>query len=285
MIQKEYIWRNSSSSHVGLIRKENEDRMGEATFDNYRIYLIADGMGGHKGGAKAATMAIRLLLTSLMEKLPLGLSQPTIHRDAINNAIDAAFIRANTAVYKESRSDDRPEESGMGTTAVMLLIKDSDAYLANVGDSRAYLFSQGKLKQLTKDHSPVFKMFESGILTKEQARNHPQANIIDRAIGINPGVDVDIWGPFEIRKDEGILLCTDGLCGCVADHVIEETLCRTKNINQIAENLVALALKAGGEDNITVQFIRRVAYREDSWSKKLRNFLNKKRSICNIASW
>ena len=263
MAQEECRWEHSAGTHVGLVRKENEDRMGEVAIDDYRIYLVADGMGGHKAGARAAALAVQTLRASLVEWLPL---------ESIHEAIHQAFEKTNHTVYKEAHFGDSAT-SGMGSTVVMLLIRGSQAYLAHVGDSRAYLYSKRKLKQLTKDHSLVFRMLEAGILADaEAARNHPQANIIDRAIGDKPWIDVDISEPFNIEEGDGVLLCSDGLCGYVTDDEIESVLRQTKRAQDVADNLIQLALKAGGEDNITVQFIQRAARSESSLFGRIRNF-------------
>lgn len=273
MIREKCKWESSTASHVGLVRAENQDRMGEAEIDNCRIYIVADGMGGHKGGAMAAAISTRIFLVSLVEWLPLESVNNASYEASIKNAINDAFERTNSVVYKEAHSEN-PDTNGMGSTVVMLLIQDSQAYIAHVGDSRAYLYSKGKLKQLTRDHSPVFRMFESGILTSAEARNHPQANIIDRAIGIKPQIDVDISEPFNLAEGDGVLLCSDGLCGYVADDEIESVLRQTKLAKDVADNLIQLALKAGGEDNITVQFIQRSVRSENSWLSKVKNIFS-----------
>lgn len=263
MIRDEFRWEHSAGTHVGLVRKENEDRMAEVAIDDCRIYLVADGMGGHKAGARAAELTVQTLRASLVEWLTL---------ESVHQAIHQAFEKTNYVVYKEAHSGDSAT-SGMGSTVVMLLIQDSQGYLAHVGDSRAYLYSNRKLKQLTKDHSLVSRMLEAGILANaEAARNHPQANIIDRAIGVKPQVDVDISEPFNVAEGEGVLLCSDGLCGYVADDEIESVLRQTKLAQDVADNLIQLALKAGGEDNITVQFIQRIARSESSLFGRIRNF-------------
>jgi len=260
--REECRWEHSAATHVGLVRKENEDRMGEVAIDDYRIYLVADGMGGHRAGARAAELTVQTLRASLVEWLPL---------ESVHEAIHQAFEKTNHTVYKEAHFGDSAT-SGMGSTVVMLLIQGSQAYLAHVGDSRAYLYSDRKLKQLTKDHSLVSRMLEGGILADaEAARNHPQANIIDRAIGDKPHVDVDISEPFHLAAGDGMLLCSDGLCGYVADDEIESVLRQTKRAQDVADNLIQLALKAGGEDNITVQFVRRVAKSESSLFERMRN--------------
>ncbi len=273
MTEQKFKWEHSSSSHAGLVRMENEDRMGEVAVDDFRIYLVADGMGGHKGGAMAAALSVRTLLASLVEKLPLCSNNIASHEDTIDCIIRDAFERTNSIVYKEAHSEN-PDTNKMGSTVVILLIQGSQAYLAHVGDSRAYLYSKDKLKQLTKDHSPVFRMFESGVLTSTQARNHPQANIIDRAIGIKPQIDVDISESFKIEEGEGILLCSDGLCGYVSDEGIERVL-RQTNVENVSDKLIQLALNAGGGDNITVQFIQRVVQGENDGLSKFKGIYHK----------
>ncbi len=246
MIEKTCKWEIGACSETGYVRKENEDRISSIRIGINRLYLVADGMGGHKAGALAAELTIQGLESGMTKLLPIL---------PVKEAIAGAFAATNQTVYEQAHSEDTAT-TDMGATAVMLLTQGSLAYVAHVGDSRAYLFSKGKLKQLTKDHSPMERMIAAGILTPAEARGHPQANVIDRAMGNKPQIDVDIAEPITLQYGDGVLLCSDGLNGYVDDTIIEAVLRRSSKAQEAANQLAQEALNAGGEDNISVQFIR-----------------------------
>lgn len=246
MADKLCKWEIGACSETGYVRKENEDRISSIRIGANRLYLVVDGMGGHKAGALAAELTIQGLesgMTKLLPDLP------------VREAIAGAFSTANQTVYEQAHSEDEATAE-MGATAVMLLTQGSLAYVAHVGDSRAYLFTKGKLKRLTKDHSPMERMVAAGILTPAEARAHPQANVIDRAMGNKPQIDVDITEPITLQYGDGVLLCSDGLNGYVDDSIIEATLRHSPKAQEAVSRLVQEALNAGGEDNVSVQFIR-----------------------------
>lgn len=246
MIEKLCKWEIGACSETGYVRKENEDRISSIRIGTNRLYLVADGMGGHKAGALAAELTIQGLesgMTKLLSDFP------------VREAIAGAFAATNQTVYEQAHSEDKATAE-MGATAVMLLTQGSFAYVAHVGDSRAYLFTKGKLKRLTKDHSPMERMVSAGILTPAEARGHPQANVIDRAMGNKPQIDVDIAEPITLQYGDGVLLCSDGLNGYVDDTIIEAVLKHSLKAQEAASKLVQEALNAGGEDNVSVQFIR-----------------------------
>ena len=247
MTQEQCKWEIGACSETGYVRTENEDRMSSIRIGTDRLYLVADGMGGHKAGALAAELTIQGLEAGMAELLP---DRP------VREAITEAFAAANQIVYAQAHGEDAAT-TGMGATAVMLLTQGSLAYIAHVGDSRAYLYSKGRLRRLTKDHSPVERMVDAGILTPAEARIHPQANVIDRAMGSKQQLEVEIAEPFILEEGDGILLCSDGLSGYVEDDAIEAVLSRSLKVQEAVNKLVQAALKAGGGDNVTVQFIRR----------------------------
>jgi protein phosphatase len=261
-------WEVGACSETGYVRTENEDRMSSIRIGQDRLYLVADGMGGHNAGALAAKLTI--------QGLEAGIAKFLTER-SVKETIAEAFASTNQMVYAEAHSENTAI-SGMGSTAVMLLTQGSLAYIAHVGDSRAYLFTKGKLKQLTKDHSVVERMVSAGMLTPTEARSHPQANVIDRAIGHKPQVEVEIAEPFNLAEGDGVLLCSDGLTGYVDDRDIEAVLRCPLTAQAMANKLVHDALKAGSEDNITVQFIRRnhagsqIKKKTALWQKKFLPF-------------
>jgi len=232
-------------SETGYVRDENQDRMSRIPVPLGELYIVADGMGGHNGGAIAAETAV--------QELQRHISQAQAG-EPVDQVIHAAFKKANATVYEKAHSGD-PATEGMGTTAVLLLISGQVAKLAHVGDSRAYLYRNGALSQLTKDHTVVQRMVEAGMLKPEEASNHPDASVLERAIGSTPTVEVDIY-THQLHEDDAILLCSDGLCGYVADSQIEAVLRNQGTVQEMAEKLVGLALEGGGQDNVTVQLIK-----------------------------
>ena len=232
-------------SETGYTREENQDRMSGARVPLGHLYIVADGMGGHKGGALAAQMAV--------EELQRHIGQAAAGETA-DGVIEGAFKAANDAVYKRSSSGDAAV-AGMGTTAVLALILGRVAKLAHVGDSRAYLFRNRRLSQLTTDHTIVQRMIEAGMLKPEEAADHPQSSVLERAIGSAPTVGVDIRD-HQLEEGDALLLCSDGLSGYVAADKIEAVLRADGAVQDTTINLVRLALEAGGRDNVTVQLIR-----------------------------
>ena len=210
-----------------------------------RLHILADGMGGHKGGALAAQLTIDGLRRDLDHAPPTASVIPLLRR---------AFARANQDVYQKAHSDD-PETQGMGSTAVLLLIADRTAYVAHVGDSRAYLLRKGRLRRLTKDHTRAQRMVDAAVLTPEQALDHPSASVLERALGTKPEVEVDVAHILLLKADV-ILLCSDGLSGCVGDGDIQKILTSGLPVSEMPRRLVDLALRRGSKDNITVQCIQ-----------------------------
>jgi protein phosphatase len=233
-------------SETGYVREENQDRMSCVRTSLYDVYIVSDGMGGHKGGATAAELTVEML----------GQNLSTIDsREAVNWAIQYAFKEANKIVYERGHTGDA-EIRGMGATAVVLLLGQSEAAVAHVGDSRAYLYRSGELRRLTKDHSHVQRMVDAGILSAEEAAVHPTSHLLERAIGVSPDVVVDLSSWFELNRGDRILLSSDGLHGYVTDNEICSLMEKTSVPQDIVDQLVNLALQKGGEDNITVQLIQ-----------------------------
>ncbi len=232
-------------SETGYTRGENQDRMSGSQVPLGNLYIVADGMGGHKGGAVAAGIAVQELQGYITQASP---------SESVDRVIEAAFKKANDVVYKEAHSGD-PTTEGMGTTAVLLLVSGGVATLAHVGDSRAYLYRNSAVSQLTRDHTVVQRMIEAGMLKPEEASRHPDASVLERAIGSTPTVEVDIYN-HQLQEGDAILLCSDGLCGYVADGEIEAALRHHGTVQETTARLVGLALEKGGHDNVTVQLIR-----------------------------
>jgi len=222
------------ATDIGLVRATNQDNFYIDTAGKWAV--VADGMGGHNGGETASTMAV--------DEIKKSMSQGVGLKESISNA--------NTLVYK--KSVDSPELYGMGTTVVLCEILSGRANIAHVGDSRAYLYRDHKLIQITKDHSIVQQLIDSGTITQEQARFHPQRNLITRAVGTERTILVD-YNTVEFGNKDCILICSDGLSSCVDEKDILDILENTKS-SEAVNKLIEAANKGGGNDNITVVLIK-----------------------------
>ena len=226
---------------VGQRRKINQDCVYasvEPVGNLPNLFIVADGMGGHKAGDFASRFAVNAVRESI------GASQETNPIKLIRDAIELA----NRGILRES--DEHEEMRGMGTTIVVTTIIDRYAYTANVGDSRLYLLGD-TLNQITKDHSLVEEMVRLGEITEAEARNHPDKNIITRAVGATSNVDIDFFD-YKVRPGGIILMCSDGLSNMVEDEEIRRILRRTDPIEDKARVLVETANENGGKDNIAV---------------------------------
>ena len=224
----------------GAVRQANEDSLGvELNTINGSVFVVCDGMGGHVGGAMASSIAVK----SIMDYFKLELHEnPFI-------ALDNAFQFANTQIFAKTLED--PSLKGMGTTGVILLVRDEDIYIGHVGDSRIYIKSRGQLSRITKDHSYVQQLVDQGIILDEEAESHPQKNQILKALGHSEEVKPTICQqPIKAKKGDLFLLCSDGQCGMVVDRDMEE-LIDGDNIEASVENLFNVAMEHGGTDNIT----------------------------------
>jgi protein phosphatase len=222
------------ASDTGRKRRRNEDSYVVAP----PLFAVADGMGG----AQAGEVASKLAAAALEETDPGALSGP--------ERLTSLIQEANRRVYERASAD--PTTSGMGTTMTVALVEHEGVTIGHVGDSRAYLYRDRRLEQLTDDHSLVNELVKSGKLSREEAELHPQRSVITRAVGTDPDVDVDA---FIVDAQEGdiFLLCSDGLTDMVGDEEIEETVERfSGDLDRVTKSLVSAANRGGGEDNITV---------------------------------
>jgi serine/threonine protein phosphatase PrpC len=240
-------WVLGARSETGYVRMANEDRMGFIRTAYGDVYVVSDGMGGYRGGAMAAELTVQTLRDRLAALTPASGSFTEQVRDA--------FLAANEVVFRRRRADD-PDTRDMGATGVALITNGARALVGHVGDSRAYLVSRGALRQLTRDHTRVQKMLDAALLTQAQAAVHPDASMLDRAIGHGATVEVDVSDWFTLKPGDMIMLCSDGLCGFVPDAEIGKVLRGKGSPQTLADRLVDLALGKGGEDNVTVQLVR-----------------------------
>jgi PPM family protein phosphatase len=230
------LGQTASLTDTGRRRRHNED----AFVSEPPLFAVADGMGGAQAGELASSLAAAAL-TELQE-----------HPGGGEERVDELIQQANRRVYERQSQD--ASASGMGTTMTVALVGDDRVVIGHVGDSRAYLIRNGKLEQLTEDHSLVAELVRSGKLSPEEAETHPQRSVITRALGTDPDVDVDTFS-IETVPGDLFMLCSDGLTSMVEDDVILQTVEKNRdNLQAAAKALIRAANKGGGEDNITVVF-------------------------------
>jgi PPM family protein phosphatase len=231
------VLRSGSATDVGRVRKVNQDLPLEAP----NLYAVADGMGGHVGGEVAAQVAVEALLR-------------VFSREPTRAGLLDAFTKANSAVWQEGQ--EHSELRGMGTTLTAVALVGGDdgrdiLALANVGDSRAYLYSDDQIVQLTADHSLAEERMRHGEMTEEEAAVHPQRHILTRALGVASEVEPDMW-ELQLRSGDRVVLCSDGLTNELTSDELAEVLSRVPDPGEAAHQLVEIANEHGGSDNITV---------------------------------
>ncbi len=232
-----------AQSDQGKIRNSNEDSFRANPAE--RIFLVADGMGGHAAGEVASRIA-----ASAIEEVLANFSLNSNPEELLQSAVQSA----NEQVYEAQIQE--PEYRGMGSTLTVLTFHENQFYIAQVGDSRAYLLRNGSLAQLTRDHSVVWQLFEDRLIAKEDLSHHPRKNLITRSIGTHPQVEADIQHDEALENDT-FLLCSDGLTDVLTDSQIRDYLsARDKSPQEISGMLVEAANEGGGPDNITVVVVR-----------------------------
>jgi serine/threonine protein phosphatase PrpC len=234
----------AAQTDVGKVRAANEDNHGHAEYPWGQIFVVCDGMGGHVGGAKASHIAV----TSILEYMA---------RDDARDpkvSLQKAISFANEQIFATALS--QRELKGMGTTCVMLLQKETGLWLAHVGDSRAYIFTDGKLHKLSRDHSFVQRLVDQGTIAEEDMELHPRKNELTRALGISGEVEVEVAAdPIFPKKGDVFVLCSDGLYGMTSDTGIQKVLAGAGSLEEKAQLMIDEANEAGGTDNITVHLI------------------------------
>ncbi len=235
-------------SHVGKVRLNNEDSIfvsNDATGSLDNLYIVADGMGGHKAGQIASATAIESFVADVKK-----------NESSSDEALDimiGAVSAANNAVYRLSREYE--EYSNMGTTLVACTVKGSTAYAAHVGDSRLYRISEGNICQVTNDHSYVAEMVRAGKMTEAEAKVHPQRSCITRAVGTDSSVRVDGLIIKDIKEKDKLLLCSDGLSNMLSSEDILNICSEGKSPKQRVNSLIEKANERGGLDNISAVLI------------------------------
>lgn len=223
---------------VGNKRTFNEDSVGYYEEEDFGIFVIADGMGGHNAGEVASRIAIDTIIEYVINH-----KKDRSEEEILNEAI----LSANRKIYRESLLNESC--NGMGTTLVGAFVRGNNLTMVNIGDSRGYILKDGQLVKVTKDHSLVQELLDNGTITNEEAKNHPNKNVITRALGTNPVVTADYYS-LDLRGVSKILLCSDGLTNEVSEEDIFRVL-QGYNGNQCME-LINMSKKNGGRDNISI---------------------------------
>jgi protein phosphatase len=241
----------SVQSDIGCQRQNNEDSFGywepeddQQFLSKGRLAVVADGMGGYEGGQEASRLAVETLVE--------------VYRDFGGDDPQAALVEALQTAHEQIRqySFAHPELRGMGTTCTAAAIVQDALYYVHVGDTRLYLIRDGEITRVTRDHSYVGRLVESGMISPEEAENHPQRNILTAALGTNPDLIMDSPGrPEPLRPEDVLLICSDGLWGLVRDSEILDAV-ENKSAEQAGRKLIELARERGGPDNITVEILR-----------------------------
>ncbi len=238
-------YEHTSISRIGKQRTDNEDAVGIFEYDYGNLIVLCDGLGGNKAGEIAS-----------------GLAVETVH-NAFENSNEPDFlvrikdsiIKANNSVFEQSSNN--KDLSGMATTIEVLFLMDDNAYWGHVGDSRIYFSKNGKLKQLTKDHSLIQKLLDEGYLTVKQAENHPNRNIIMRALGDSEEIEVDLSKQKLNEKDDfKFFVCSDGVTSVISDNELQKFLTQ-ENLDSITDGLSDLIEDRGAPDNYTFAIIKK----------------------------
>lgn len=228
----------------GLVRGKNEDNLFARLYsETTGFFMVADGMGGHVYGDVASGIAYDIVSVQSEQSV-----EKIINNEDPEKVLNALVEEINKKILFQSMEN--REMAGMGTTLVMAIVNNDKLHISNVGDSRLYLYRDSVLTLLTVDHSVVQEMYEQGIISKEEAEEHPQKNILTRAVGCDEEVIPDYF-EYDVKKGDIIILCTDGLSNIVDDSVMIEIIEKNNDMNSLCSELVTHANRNGGLDNIT----------------------------------
>ena len=237
----------ASKTNIGS-RKENQDRVKTAYLNDRTVFaIVCDGMGGEKAGGFASELAINTVFDRVISGF-----RDDFDSNNIKNLLKSAVSAANALV--RGAADEDPSKEGMGTTCVAAIVRDCIVHMVNVGDSRGYIFDNGCLNQVTVDHTVVRFLYDQGKIGEEEMRNHPQRNLITRAIGVMQSVDIDYF-EINIPSDGMVLLCSDGLSNYCSTDVISEYLGKY-DAEDCTEKLVRYVIDNKGNDNITLAIMK-----------------------------
>ena len=234
----------NGNTDVGRTRIANEDAYRFGTFDDGASWaIVCDGMGGVHGGKIASSTAIDMVSQKIRKCY-----NPSMGMASVENLLLSSITTANCIVYDRGIGDSEIE--GMGTTIVAVIIKNGEACIAHVGDSRAYKISDGKIQLITKDHSLVQEMLDLGQITQSEFENHPRKNIITRAMGVEEKIEIE-FNTVEFGADDVLILCSDGLSGLVEQKDLLE-IYNSSEFSTLSDKYIEAANDNGGVDNITV---------------------------------
>lgn len=242
----------ANRSNIGR-RPINEDQSWVGQLSNgVTLAIIADGMGGHQAGEVASQLAVDVFRGALERNA----SKPELTEQEGKMLIRQAISEANETIYAMASGDERYHN--MGTTIVAALLRANNVIIGHVGDSRAYKLTKNSIELLTMDHSLVNELVKSGQLTEEEAANHPRRNVLTRAVGTDPHVEIDVQA-LELSSEDILLLCSDGLTNMVSEQQMLDVAASGEELESKADHLIQLALEAGGDDNITVVLLQEPA--------------------------
>lgn len=237
-----------AKSDVGRVRETNQDSFYVSDLnDDIKLFILADGMGGYKGGEIASKVAVTAVSKFITEKFD-GISKD---KDSILDLLEDAILFANSAIYEESEADEELQD--MGTTLEVMLIYKQKVYIGHVGDSRIYRIRKNNMKKITTDHSYVEKLIQDGEITREESYNHPKKNLLIKALGTDEEVEPDLIYTV-LNKNDMLIICSDGLTNMIPEKEILDIVLNNSSEN-VADVLVDEANEAGGLDNITVIFV------------------------------
>lgn len=259
-MKEDLVLKSFGMSDVGLIREHNEDYY--AIDRKQGLFIVTDGLGGHKRGEIASKLATGTILKFFLEIPREGLEETTI-----DNKINKAIQKAHQAILDLSLQNNSLK--GMGATIVFVFFHPPNSfYIANIGDSRAYLFCNQKMELLTQDHSAVAQLIQQGKIIPEEARTHHLRNIVTQAIGIELNMGC-YQRKVHLKDGDIIILCSDGLWDMLSDKTIEGIVLKERRPKELCSNLIESAKKAGGQDNITVIIISVRKHQKDLTAKVL----------------
>lgn len=238
--------RYRSATNIGLKRDENQDAVRCEYFGHNLLAVVCDGMGGERAGKEASMLAVE----EFFQRFSVGYSE-SLSDDDIRKLLLSSVSAANSVIYTKARLDFK--NFGMGTTCVAAYVNSTTAFIVNVGDSRAYLITDTGLHRITTDHNVAFLLYEQGKITEAEIDTHPQKHMLVRAVGVEKTVTPDTF-ILDYEDKISLLLCSDGLSGYCSDEEIYDVITETP-FDDAAEELINLALRKGGRDNITVAVI------------------------------
>ncbi|MGZ8867753.1 MAG: Stp1/IreP family PP2C-type Ser/Thr phosphatase [Thermoanaerobaculia bacterium] len=226
---------------VGKVRSENQDYGTMTAPEDSKtgqLMIVADGMGGHRGGATASRLAAQTVKEQFLSAASSDL----------NEVLHGALETANTKIWSEAQAN--PDLRGMGTTTSALVVRGGKGWFAHVGDSRIYLVRDQEIRQLTDDHSLVASMVREGLLTTKEAENHPRRNVLQRSMGVSEEVEIDVRGPIDLQEGDVFIICSDGLHGVVKEEEMKQVA--RLPLEAAADDFLRRALEKGAPDNVTV---------------------------------